>query len=166
MTSELLFSKLQVDCPIGISSVGNSGCFPRPGKASCDRVALSNLRCTLGVSVFRNPPNSDMDYGIFNVRTEAYGHRMRVCTESWLWEKKKNFPHRGIEPASAACRSDVLPTELHPCLYSVIVSVTFPLKMTSNYSQQRVSTGRTILRSISDWSLENRGQRFSTCANK
>ena len=42
-----------------------------------------------------------------------YGHRKRVCTESWLWEKNP-FPHRGIELASAACRSDALPTELHP----------------------------------------------------
>ena len=24
------------------------------------------------------------------------------------------MPHRGIEPASAACRSDILPAELHP----------------------------------------------------
>ena len=26
--------------------------FPSPGKASCDRVALPNLRCMVGVSVF------------------------------------------------------------------------------------------------------------------
>ena len=59
--------------------------------------------------------------GIFNVRTDVttrdctqglHGHRKRVCTESWLWEKKK-IPF-WIEPASAACRSDALPTELHP----------------------------------------------------
>ena len=36
----------------------------------------------------------------------------RVCTESWLWEKNP-FSHRGIESASAACRFDALPTELH-----------------------------------------------------
>ena len=36
-----------------------------------------------------------------------------VCSESWLWEKNP-LPHRGIEPAPAACRSDALPTELHP----------------------------------------------------
>ena len=29
------------------------------------------------------------------------------------WEKNP-LPHRGIEPASAACRSDALPTELTP----------------------------------------------------
>ena len=59
-----------------------------------------------------------MDYRIFNVRTDvnACGYT-RGCTdtvrESAL--KVKNIVlHRGIEPASAACRSDDLLTELHP----------------------------------------------------
>ena len=43
--------------------------------------------------------------------------RKRVCTESWLREKNLLL-HQGIEPVSAACRSDALPTELHPCPYS------------------------------------------------
>ena len=46
------------------------------------------------------------------LHTGAYGHRKRVCTERWLWEKNP-LQHRGIEPASAACRSDALLTELH-----------------------------------------------------
>ena len=59
---------------------------------------------------------------IFNVRTDVnacdctrrlYGHRKRICTESCLWEKNP-LPYRGNEPASAVCRSDDLPTELHP----------------------------------------------------
>ena len=37
---------LQLFCTNGISPMGNSG------KASCDRVALPNLRCMLGVLVF------------------------------------------------------------------------------------------------------------------
>ena len=41
-------------------------------------------------------------------------HCKRVCTESCLWEKNPLL-HWGIEPASAACRSNALPTELHPC---------------------------------------------------
>ena len=41
------------------------------------------------------------------------GHRKRVCTESWLWEKN-TLPHQGIKPALVARRSDALPTELHP----------------------------------------------------
>ena len=44
-------SFLQLFCPNGISPIGNWGCLPR-GKASCDRVALLNLRCMLGVLVF------------------------------------------------------------------------------------------------------------------
>ena len=42
-----------------------------------------------------------------------YGHRKRVCTESWPWEKNP-LPHRGIEPAPVACRSNALPTGPHP----------------------------------------------------
>ena len=60
-----------------------------------------------------------MDYGIFNVRTDVNAcDCTRECTdtvrESALkdnWEKNP-LPHRGIEPASAACRYDALPTEL------------------------------------------------------
>ena len=47
------------------------------------------------------------------LHTGVYRHWKRVCTESWLWEKDP-LPPRGIEPASATCRSDALPTELHP----------------------------------------------------
>ena len=45
------FFFLQLYCPTGIPPMGNSGCFS-PGKASCDRVALPNLLCILGVLVF------------------------------------------------------------------------------------------------------------------
>ena len=45
--------------------------------------------------------------------TGMYRHRKRVCTESWLWEKNP-LPHWRIEPASAMCRPDALPNELHP----------------------------------------------------
>ena len=42
------------------------------GKAICDRVTLPILRCMLGVfSVSKIPPNSDVDYGIFNVHTDV-----------------------------------------------------------------------------------------------
>ena len=43
----------------------------------------------------------------------VYRHRKRVCTERWFRDKNP-LPHRGIKPASAAGRSDALPTELHP----------------------------------------------------
>ena len=42
----------------------------------------------------------------------AHGGCTDTVRESALWEKNP-LPHLGIEPASAACRSDVLPTELH-----------------------------------------------------
>ena len=47
----------------------------------------------------------------------VYAQHKRVSTESCLWEKNP-LQHWGIEPASAACRSDALPTELHPHPFS------------------------------------------------
>ena len=41
------------------------------------------------------------------LHTRVYGHCKRVCTESWLWDKNP-LPHRGIQPASSACRTDAL----------------------------------------------------------
>ena len=65
-------------------------------------------------------------FEIFIVRTDVdacdctrglCGHRKRVCTGSWLWEKSPLL-HVGLEPASVlhlAFRLDGLPTELsHP----------------------------------------------------
>ena len=45
----------------------------------------------------------------------VYGHRKRVCTESWLWEENPSS-HRGIEPSSVAWRADTLTnwTTSHP----------------------------------------------------
>ena len=65
----IFFFFLQLYCLIGISLLGNSGLLS-VSKANCDRVALPNLRCMLGV-YFHNPPNSDTDHGIFNVRTDV-----------------------------------------------------------------------------------------------
>ena len=76
-------------------------------------------QATVHVQVFQcfhNPPNSNMDYRIFNVRTGVNTYdctqgctdtRKRVCTESWLW-KKNPLLHLGIEPASVAWWSDAL----------------------------------------------------------
>ena len=98
--------------------MGNSGCFPQ-GKPAAT-VALPNLLCMLGVLVFHAPPNSDMDYGIFNVRTYVnacdstwgvYGHRKKSALK---FTRKNSSLHREIEPASATYRSDAPPTELHP----------------------------------------------------
>ena len=60
-----------------------------------------------------------MDYGIFNVRIAINACDCeRGCTDTVTESaqkvdsgRKNPLPHRGIEPASAACRSDALPTE-------------------------------------------------------
>ena len=44
----------QLYCSNGISPMGSSGCLS-PRKASCDRVALPDLGCMLGVLVFPYP---------------------------------------------------------------------------------------------------------------
>ena len=49
------------------------------------------------------------------LHTGVYRQCKRVCTESWLWEKNP-LPHQVIKPASMTCRSDALPTELHPMI--------------------------------------------------
>ena len=65
-------------------------------------------------------------FGIYDLHTDVdacgcpqglYRHTKRVCTESWLLEKKP-LPKQGIKPASVLClafQSDALPTHLaHP----------------------------------------------------
>ena len=112
------------------------------GKASCDRVALPNLRCMPGVLVC--PQSTEL----WHVRT-----RKIVCTKNWLWEKK-SLAAPGIEPVSAACRSDALPTQLHPCPSSV-------------KTRQRIERANTALKNrwISEWSLLTMSlpYQFSAC---
>ena len=79
-------------CHIGISPVGKSGYFPW-GKPAA-KVSRYPTYCNCWMFWrFSNPPNSDMDYRICNVRTDVnacgcdytervYEHRKRVCTES------------------------------------------------------------------------------------
>ena len=73
---------------------GNAGCFPR-GKASSHSTALPSFCCCFLCAVFscfRNPPNSDINYRIFNMRTflcvrihtGGGPHRQRVSTTFWL----------------------------------------------------------------------------------
>ena len=56
-----------------------------------------------------------MDYRIFNNAcncTVGCTDTIRVCAESWPWEKNP-WQHQGIESAPAACLSDALPSEPH-----------------------------------------------------
>ena len=41
------------------------------------------------------------------LHTGVYGHRNRVCTQSWLWEENPLL-HWGIEPASVVWQSNAL----------------------------------------------------------
>ena len=92
-----------------------------PGKAAVKESCFPAYSACWVFSCFHNPPNSDMDYRIFNVLTyvnacdNAWGclDIKRVCTEIWLWEKNP-LPRRGIKPTSAVCQSNALLTELHP----------------------------------------------------
>ena len=47
---------------------GNSGCFPRGKRAAIVRCYPIISLCAM-FSCFRNPPNTDMDCRVFNVRT-------------------------------------------------------------------------------------------------
>ena len=95
--------------------MGKSGCFLRGKPAATESRYPTYVHAEY--LCFRNPPNSDMDYSIFNVRTNVSAGCTDTVRESALKvdpvrEKKKKLAVPGIEPASATCRSDALPTEL------------------------------------------------------
>ena len=96
------------------------GCFPQGSPAATASHYPTYGACWV-LLCLHNPPNSDIDYRIFNMCTGVSACDCtqgctdtckRVCTESWLWEKSP-LQHLGIEPVSAACWSDAVPTELH-----------------------------------------------------
>ena len=111
----LNFYFLQLYCFNAIFPMGNPGCFHWLKPAATGSCYPTYCACWV-FYCFHNPPNFDMDYRLFHVRTDVNAcdctrgctdTRKRVCTESWLWEKNPS-PHRGIEPASAAWRSGAL----------------------------------------------------------
>ena len=69
--------------------------------------------------------------------TGVYGHRQRVCTESWLWEKNP-LPHWGIEPVCQQLAGPML------CQLSHISNLyTMPVLTNSNSPQKTVATPKT-----------------------
>ena len=56
-------------CPNGITPMGNSGCLPRRKTAAIESRYAAYGVC-LVLWCFHNPPNTDMDNGIFNVCTD------------------------------------------------------------------------------------------------
>ena len=111
----------QLYCRNGIPPLGNSVCFPQ-GKPAVTESRYPTYGLWWVFLWFRNLLNFDMDYKICNVRTDVNAcDCTRGCTDTVRESalkidsgRKIPCPHRGIEPASAACRSDALPTELHP----------------------------------------------------
>ena len=99
-------------------SYGKIGLFSS-WKASCDRVALPNLRCMMGVStIHRTLTSTTGSLTCAQLFLHAVAHggwgEGRGATDTVLesalkveW-KKNPLPHQVIEPTSAACRSDAL----------------------------------------------------------
>ena len=111
----LHFCILQLYGSNKISPMGNSGCLPKRKPAATELCYPTYSACW-EFKHFHDPLNSDVDYGIFNVCRDvnACNYCSWGCTlflrKSALkvdWEKNP-LPHQGIEPASAACRSDAL----------------------------------------------------------
>ena len=98
------FYFLQLYCPNWISPMGNSVCLPRGNPAATE----SHYPILRRMQGFHNPPNSDLDYGIFTVRTDVNAcDCTRGCTdtvrESALKTDREKNPllHWGIKTASA-----------------------------------------------------------------
>ena len=98
--------------PIWISPMGNSGRLLR-GKPAATESRYPTYGACWMFGCFHNPPNSDMDYRIFIVRTDVnactlltgvYGRRKRVCTETSTRRKiprrteESNLPQRRAGP--------------------------------------------------------------------
>ena len=106
--------------PFGITPMGILSCPPQ-GKPAATESCYPTYGVCWVFQCFHNPPNSDTDMGIFNMRTDVNAcDCTRGCTdtiresarESWHWGENP-LPHWGFKPASAACQSVALPTELH-----------------------------------------------------
>ena len=111
------FTFLQLYCSIGISLMGNWVAFPRESQLQQSRATQPTVHagCFSFSTIQRTLTwtTGSLTCATCNCTRGCKDTHKRVCTESWLWEKNPLL-HQGIEPASAACQSDALPTELHP----------------------------------------------------
>ena len=71
----LLF--IQLFCPTWISAMGNLGSFPWEKPAVTESHYPTCYACWVS-ECFHNPPNSDMDYRFFNMRTDVI-----ACDSTW-----------------------------------------------------------------------------------
>ena len=73
---------LHLYCPNRISPMGNSGCFPWEKPAMTESRYSTYCACWV-FQCFYNPPNSDMDYRIFNLCSDVYAcNHKRGCTDT------------------------------------------------------------------------------------
>ena len=94
--------------------MGNSGCLQSRATqptvhAGCFSVSIIHRTLTLTTGSL-----TCAQMLIHAVVHRVHRHRERVLFGKLTLEEKNLLPHRGIEPAWAACRSDAPPTELHP----------------------------------------------------
>ena len=124
---------LQLYCSVGISPLANSGFFPQGTPAATESRYPTHSAC-LVFKYFHKPPTSDMVYRVFNMRTDVNAcDCTRGCTDTVRESAPRaDLRHRGIESASAACRSAALLIDLHSGLQS---NFKFPLPNTSSNFQ-------------------------------
>ena len=78
----ILISFLQLCCPIGVAPMEKSSCLPW-GKPAPTESRYTTYGAYWMFKCFHNPPNSDLDYGIFNVRTDVNAcDCVRGCTDT------------------------------------------------------------------------------------
>ena len=89
----------------------NSGCFPRVKRAAIVRRYQLFFPLYAVFSCFRNPPNYDMDYGIFNVRTFLC---VRIHTGMGHTDNDESAQHFDSEKLSIfSCAPDGIRTSYH-----------------------------------------------------
>ena len=119
--------------------------FPRGKRAALVRryPAVASFSLCAVFSCFHNPPNSDIDYRVFNVRTPTSEHILLTRKNSHncflvLWT--------GFEPLVFGSRVDALPTEppRHPLSGNMLRAILgcFPLRLLAQ-------EGSTVLGSLS-----------------
>ena len=115
-----------------LSPAGNSGHLTWLSHSCCKSSAADSYQSVQSVHVTKQWLLWLPVFGIFNVCTDVnacdctwrlYGHRKRVCTESWLWEKNP-LPYQGLEPVSVlhlgfsvGCSTNLAVTA--PCAHAI-----------------------------------------------
>ena len=137
--------------------MGNLGCFPRGKRAAItDKPVFFSLFLFSCVQCFRNPPNSDMDYRIFNVCTWSFlcvrihmgvRHTTTMSQHSILNRKNTIFSWAPDGVRTFGSRVDALPTEPPHHLSFIILKVTRAhsyTHMDHHLTPHQVSTQKTV----------------------